>query len=1110
MPKIFDNLTEDTQLGPTVQEGLKQFDRIEVATGYIDLRGWGSLADVVESKAPSDTSHDVPVARVLVGMVLRSDAQLMLEDLQDTIQPPAYGANINDREKALQSRQRLVAHLRDQLMKGLPATQQKHALQRLRDQLKSGAVQMKVFTDAPLHGKTYIFHRPADPHLKKLAYVGSSNLTQAGLHKNRELNIDVFDQDAAEKLAAWFESHWTDRFSLSITEEILDLIEQSWASDTQPTPYEVYLKVCHALSEDAREGMGYHLSPSMSRLLLGYQETAVRTLARRIVRRGGTMLGDVVGLGKTLTAIAVAQMLEAAEDYTTLVLCPKNLEAMWTEHLDAYNLGGARVVPYSLVDRRLPELKRFHLVICDESHNLRNNTTKASEAIQDYVRRNGSKVLLLTGTPYNLAFTDVANQIGLYLEDDEDLGIQPSAAMALDSSLADKVDGKVTTLAAFRRSEEAEDWKRLMSDHLVRRTRSFVKRTARRETVTNPDGTTSEREYLEFANGERFHFPERIPRPLSHKFSKDDPARLMESEETLDAIKDLRLPRYRLDDYEDPKTERTAADAKILADIRSGRGNVSGFVRVGLFKRLSSSGHSFILSLQRQRARNELFIHAIDERLPVPLGSFSDHQFMVTDEDLEEGGELHGTMESRYHQLERRLPVSTKWLSTRVFKPSLRKDLVRDNEIITGLLDTFGTWDSSKDSKVDALVDLLRGDHVDEKVLVFTEYADTANYVSQALEDAGVSNVGLATGDTADPAGMARRFSPESNRLPGEGADVRPHRDLGQPIDVLVATDVLSEGQNLQDAHIIVNYDLPWAIIRIIQRAGRVDRIGQKSDTVFVYLITHEKVEEQISLRKRIKRRLRDNASAFGSDEQFFGTDDEVNLLDDLYRGVLPSDDEVDAAEGEADAVSEAWLVWSTVRDRDPTLADRVLKLQDLVHSTRERRPHDPHTGVTAFVSTTSGVDAFATSYEAAEGDGSTMDRLLTPLEALTVFRAEPSTPTAPLREDHFEREAELVRGKLRTEMVSVGNMKGPRKWAWERLAGTVFAAGAEHALAALNERPLTEHARIRLSQARRSRLSEQDLADLLSALHAEGRLVIGSTERDRVRIVCSLGVRDS
>jgi hypothetical protein len=185
----------------------------------------------------------------------------------------------------------------------------------------------------------------------------------------------------------------------------------------------------------------------------------------------------------------------------------------------------------------------------------------------------------------------------------------------------------------------------------------------------------------------------------------------------------------------------------------------------------------------------------------------------------------------------------------------------------------------------------------------------------------GIDNVGLATGDSSDPSDVARRFSPRSNRLPGQSvADVKEPED---PIDVLIATDVLSEGQNLQDSHIIVNYDLPWAIIRLIQRAGRVDRVGQESDTVHVYLITHDKVEQQIHLRRRIRARLTAAAEAFGSDEQFFGTTDEIKLLHDFYNGHLSDDD--DDGEGEADAVSEAWLAWSNAQDSHPAVTKRVL-----------------------------------------------------------------------------------------------------------------------------------------------------------------------------------------
>ncbi len=1095
MPNIYDNITDETRLGLALRDSLSDFDAVDVATGYIDLRGWSSMADILDTKPAPDGAR--ATARVLVGMVAPSDSQQLLDSLQDQVQPPEYGADIHDRERALARRDQLVAHLRNQLMRGLATTEGQATLQTLKRQLRDGVVAMKVFTEKPLHGKTYIFHAPNKKHGSRWAYVGSSNLTGAGLHRNLELNIDVQDSDATSKLATWFDERWADRFSLDITAEIIDLIEQSWADESQPTPFEVYLKVCHSLSQDARDGMGYVLPKSMSDLLLDYQESAVRTLSRRIVRRGGTMLGDVVGLGKTLTAVATALMLQAAEDYSTLVLCPKNLQPMWEQHLEEYDING-RVVPYSMADKVLPELKRFNLVICDESHNLRNNATIAYDAIHQYIRANGSKALLLTATPYNLAFTDVANQIGLYIDEDDDLGIVPTEALRKDPALAGKVDGKINTLTAFRKSEEPEDWKRLMSDHLVRRTRSFIKRTAKQENVTRADGTVEQREYLQFANGQRFHFPTRIATPLSHAFSTDDPAALMEDDTTLDAIRDLILPRYRLADYDNPKAQHTPSDTKNLDDIRSGRGNVSGFVRISLFKRLSSSGHSFILSLQRQRARNELFIHAIDHRLPIPLGAFTDRQIAVTDEDIEGDGDLHGSVATRYETLRKSLPAKTKWVNTTVFKPTLRKDLAKDNASITTLLSRFGNWDSTRDSKMNALVDLLTNEHAGEKVLIFTEYSDTAEYITAALTDAGVPNVGLATGDSENPADIARRFSPLSNKLPSQSED--DVHAVDDPIDVLVATDVLSEGQNLQDSHIIVNYDLPWAIIRIIQRAGRVDRIGQKSDTVHVYLITHEKIEQQIRLRQRIKDRLGAAAEAFGSDEKFFGGDREIKILDDFYKGRVTDDDTDD--EAEADSVSEAWLVWSSAQDQFPTIAEKVLRMQDMVHSTRNQRL-DEHGSVTCYVATASGVDAFATSDRTGE-------RILTPLEALRVFRADPDTPTAPLRADHFEREKTLVQGTLKTETIAAGNLKGIRKWAWQRLGGTVFGQKATEGLDALHAQPLTEHATMRLTQARRHKYSLDDLADLINQLHDEDRLVIGSTDHDAIKVVCSLGVQDA
>jgi hypothetical protein len=275
-----------------------------------------------------------------------------------------------------------------------------------------------------------------------------------GLTRNLELNVDVVDVHGARDLADWFEDRWTDRFSRSVTTDILDLLDESWARRQPRRPYDVFMKVCYDLSRDVREGLAEYSVPTTIRSqLLDYQATAVQALGRRIVTRGGTMLGDVVGLGKTLTAIAVALMLREEHGYLPLIMCPKNLVHMWEEHLDAYDLPG-RVVPYSRAHSILPELRRFPFVIVDEAHTLRNDTRRDYRAIQDYIHANESKVLLLTATPYNIRFRDVANQLGRYIDDDDDLAISPAAALAADPRLYDKVDGKITTMAAFRRSEE--------------------------------------------------------------------------------------------------------------------------------------------------------------------------------------------------------------------------------------------------------------------------------------------------------------------------------------------------------------------------------------------------------------------------------------------------------------------------------------------------------------------------------------------------------------------------------------------------------------------------------------------------------------------------------
>lgn len=1089
MSRIFDNI--DQHLGEHLNAVITDYDRLDAAVGYFNLRGWQFFAPIVDSK---EFKKGTPVARVLIGMSGVEPEMALSEFLQSTVNGSVATDGI-DGSIARDRRQQAIHKFREQLSRGILDESHYLALRTLKRHLEEGRVQIKLFTRRPLHGKTYICHRE-DVTNPITAFVGSSNLTMSGLQHNYELNVDVVDWDGTKVLAKWFEDRWNDRYSIEITADLVELIQESWAGDKQPTPYEVFLKVCWHLSRDVRDGLAeYGIPTALQSELLEYQSSAVKTLARRIATRGGAMLGDVVGLGKSITATAVAMVLKEEYGWDTLIICPKNLEEMWQkEYSDAYELN-ARVVPYSMTTKILPDLRRYRFVIVDESHTMRSDTRQDYIQLKDYIQRNDSKVLLLTATPFNIRFKDVANQLGLFLDDDSDLGLQPIAAMALDLDFAKRMDHKTTTLAAFKKSDEADDWKRLMSEHLIRRTRTFIRNNY---ALKDEKGN----EYLTFSNGERFYFPHRVARPIEHSFGKDDPARLMVSDETLDAITGLKLPRYGLARYVNVKYKTTTKEDELIEKWEKASGHLSGFVRTGLFKRLSSCGTSFVISLGRHLARNEMWIYALEKQLPIPVGSVLESMLDPGDGDIstiDEDNDLDlvpgidsGQAKSDYDTLKRKDPTGVEWVHPEIFTNSLRKDLENDISVLRKQLSDFGKVTEKNDSKLQALYKTIHSSYKSQKVLIFTEYADTAEYVAEGLRSLGLSKVESVTGNNLNPTDLARRFSPRSNQKLG-GDKVAAEEE----VQILVATDVLSEGQNLQDAAVVVNYDLPWAIIRLIQRAGRVDRVGQNSPTVEILSFFHETIENVISLRDRIRRRLSQNASAFGSDEKFFGTKDETAIIEGLYSGDLPTD----GSDSDNDASSLAYEIWTKAKLENPERAARVERMNDLVFTTRPARNSEPNS-VAVFVRTDRGMDGFGYS-------AGNEYRLMTAYEALKHFESEPDTPTLKMLDEHFTAVQGLVNSPLQQPSVISGQMAGIRKRVYKRLKSNLNDLSLEiaSALEAIYAKPLTAEAEGRLRKALTVR-SDSELGNLVSAMHSDGRLVIDEGPgHDPIRIVCSMGV---
>ncbi len=1131
MPRIFDNIEQ--KLLDALQQTLSLSTHADFCVGYFNLRGWRHLGGRMQEWEGGKGK----CCRLLIGM-----QKTPAEELRELMSMTAEEQTIdNARAKALCDQ--LAVEFRDQITLGFPSNEDEKGLQQLLLQLKTGRLCVKLHLRHLLHAKLYLLYRD-DPNNPITGFLGSSNLTFSGLSKQGELNVDVLDQDAAGKLAHWFEDRWNDKWSIDISQSLVKLLEESWARTDTLNPYHVYLKMAWHLSREARDGMAdFQLPPDIAKKLLDYQEAAVKIAARHLDRRGGVIIGDVVGLGKTHMAAALAALFEEDMGGQTLVLCPKNLVPMWQDYIHQYRLR-ARALPYTMADKELQNMQRYQIVLMDESHNLRNRESKTWRAIHEYVQKNTSKCILLTATPYNKSYLDLSSQLRLFLDEKTDLGVRPERMLKEqgDSTLAER-EISPHSLAAFELSEHPDDWQELLRLFMVRRTRTFIQQNyalaicpACQQEAHFLQGFCSkcrqpaepERKYLLLPGGKRSWFPVRtpcnIPFPSGKQYS------MLYSKAVVDCINDLHLPRYGLDDYKTSAETANIPDEqrRILDDLSRGGTRLMGFCRTSLFKRLESSGEAFLQSVQRHILRNSVYLYALQQNLPLPLGTqdaemlaadFNDNDIdrKLPEEDIEEDAEpaddgLNLRAEDLYKLYREHYEKRFRWLQPQWLQPLLKKHLEEDNQKLQSILRLCPEWKVEEDTKLQALQHLVMQKHANEKILVFTQYADTAAYLERALTQAGATALKSVTGNSENPAEAAWKFSPQSNGK-------KEQYPLHEQLRVLIATDVLSEGQNLQDAAIVVNYDLPWAIIRLIQRAGRVDRIGQQADRILCYsFLPDEGVEQIIQLRSRLMTRLQQNAEVVGADEQFFEEEQQI-ALHNLYSeqaGILN-----DAPDTDVDISSYAWQIWVNAIAADPKLEGIVPNLPHVVYATRPHRvsPAQPE-GALVYLETAAGNDALA--WVDRHGKSVTESQYAI-LRAAECTRDTPSLPRLP---EHHTLVRQAVTGMLQEETVAAGALGKPSGARWRTYmllqkyleeeerqrtlwSGSDDARLLKHALELIYRSSLMQQAADRLNRLLKREVQAHDIAEAVLELYNHSQLCIPEQEarRQEPRILCSLGL---
>ena len=741
------------------------------------------------------------------------------------------------------------------------------ALRQLTALVRAGRLEVRRYERAFMHAKAYLFRGAAGGVI-----VGSSNLTRAGLLTNLELNLGRYDAETTRRAERWFDELWDEAVSFDLAE----LFEEPFAPYT---PYQIFLRVLWQLyggeiAEEERETPGIPLT--------NFQLHGVWRALKILEQAGGVIVADEVGLGKTFIAGEIMRRYIERRQRVLLV-CPAALrDSTWEDFTTRFQMF-IEVASYEQLANDLqlhdPQLRpradqrhlkcgigEYALVVVDEAHNYRNpDAPYRAAALRRLLFGPRKDLVLLTATPVNNSLWDLFHQLRFFVKQ--------------DAFLADR--GILSIRGRFERAMRI-DPTNLSPDLLypiidattVKRTRAFVKRHYAGEKIRGPDGKLQE-----------IVFPKPVPLTVRYDIEKALPGFFDAIADALDqegGADPILFARYRPDSYLKGASEEGRARSEATV----------GLLRSGLLKRFESSAAAFRKTVEKMAGEHETFLKALDQGQ------------VVTTAFLQE---ISGDDETAFEEL---LGASDETSPADLYDvKSLRADVEHDLEIFRALAAKAARIKPESDPKLAALTDQLKAiakqaaaeavDKDDEtqlrKVLVFSHFADTVMWIREHVERvisrhpelrpytgriAAVSSADSINGVSRE--GAVRGFAPVSTRAPaGMDADL---------YDLLISTDVLAEGMNLQQCRHIINYDMPWNPMRLVQRHGRIDRIGSPHSRVFLRTIfPGDRLNEMLNLVQRILRKLAQAARSIGvetplehgtgGDQVFAETREEIEKL---------------------------------------------------------------------------------------------------------------------------------------------------------------------------------------------------------------------------------------
>ena len=946
---FFTNEKENTLLEKI--EGVFKYKKVhffDALVGYFRASGYFRIRKFIQ---------DTPKIRFLVG--------INVDKL--TYQANQQGLLFNP--NAEQSQEEFFNEVKKNIQEAKYDKEVEDGMYQFIEDIVSGKISMRIHPKQNIHAKIYIFREEEyHPHGYGSVITGSSNLTEAGLEKNFEFNVELRYDDDIKYATETFERLWEESVEIDLS-HVEKLKKDSYLS-TDFTPYEIYLKF---LLEYFGKSIDFDPN-SVSDLpkgymKLSYQVDAVNDGYAKMMKHNGFFLSDVVGLGKTIVSALIAKKFFFSNGFPThrshtLVIVPPAMKTSWEDTLDEFKLDNVTIVTNGSL-HKIKNSERYDLIIVDEAHKFRSDTASMYNELQKLcktkaVHNDGSvhdkKVILVSATPLNNRPEDIANLVYLF-QDSKESTLEEGN---LQRFFREQID-------RYRKLKKEQDMeivsKEIKSIYEKIRIKVVEPLTVRR---TRTDLKENEA-YKKDLDNQGVIFPDVKP---PHKiYYQLDPNLEQLYDKTIhylsDSAEGLKYYRYQAIKYlkEDKKSKYKKAD---MISIQ-----LAGIMKTLLVKRIDSSFYAFKQSLIRYYNANRVMLEMFKNGTIYIAPNLKVNEYMIEDRE----DELIKLIEdARYSD------PTIEICTPDDFVEGFADGILHDDKILSDLV---AMWEKiDYDPKLEVFIERMGRELFDKsinnegKLLVFSESKETTQYLMTSLKERGYSRILMVTSDNRNDVMSVLK----------ENFDAKYSGPRKNDYDIVISTEVLAEGVNLHRANVIVNYDTPWNSTRLMQRIGRVNRIGSVAKEVHVFnFFPTSKVNDDIELEKKAKMKLFAFHAALGEDSQIYSTDENPETF-----GLFDKDIDEDRDE------KLRYLMWlRKLKQDNPELIKRISKLPMRARVGRKSKLFK--NGTITFIRNKRR-DAFTFVRE----DGSSEE--LTFIEAVKVFEARMDERSLPLHEKHHNQ----------------------------------------------------------------------------------------------------------